>query len=347
MGFSAVYVHIPFCLQKCNYCDFLSYPGKLRAEVAEQYFSGLEREFILWQKKMGKNIFTQGENITVYFGGGTPSLMPVDLVAEIIAMVRQAAVSCRSTVGEITIEANPGTIDKTYLAALQKAGVTRISLGAQSFDDKDLAAMGRLHNASDIKGAVVFCMAAGFDNISLDLIANLPGQTVEKWLSNLEQAVALDPAHISCYGLHLSENTPWGRKQAAGQLLLPDEEVEIAMWQRGRTYLQQMGYEQYEISNFAKPGSVCRHNLNYWRRENYLGLGLGAASCYENHRWSNVETLENYAAMLQAEQLPVAFGEELTDAVVLAEGVVLGLRCMEGILFDQLEEKYGTNIRSL
>ena len=344
MGFAAVYVHIPFCLKKCNYCDFLSYPGKPDAAIINDYFIGWEQEFTLWQKKLAGNIFNPGDEVTVYFGGGTPSLMPVDLIESSIAMIRQAAASCRSTVGEITLEANPGTIDKIYLAGLRKAGVTRISLGAQSFDNQDLAAMGRLHTAADIGEAVALCREAGFQNISLDLIANLPGQTVETWLDNLKQAVALDPAHISCYGLHLSESSPWGRQQAAGKLLLPDEDVEIAMWQAGRSYLQQMGYRQYEISNFAKPGKECRHNLNYWRRENYLGLGLGAASCYENHRWSNAETLEAYASMLQEGQLPVAFHEELTNDVVLAEGIFLGLRCADGVSFANMKEKYGVDI---
>lgn len=345
MRFAAVYVHIPFCLQKCNYCDFLSFPGKPAPRVMDAYLSGLEKEFRLWQEKMTGKIFTSGTAVTVYFGGGTPSLMPVDFIGAVIAMVERAAVSCGGRASEITIEANPGTIDKNYLAGLRAAGVTRISLGAQSFDDQDLAAMGRIHTAQDIKEAVVMCQEAGFDNISLDLMANLPGQTVEKWRNNLKQAVALGVAHISCYGLHLSESSPWGKLQASRKLELPDEDKEIAIWQEGRDYLQQMGYRQYEISNFAKAARTCCHNLNYWRRENYLGLGLGAASCYDNYRWSNAETLEEYASYLQAGQLPVAFQEKLTDDVVLAEGIFLGLRCTDGVSFAAIKEKYGVDIR--
>ncbi len=344
MGFSAVYIHVPFCLQKCNYCDFLSFPGKPQAAVVWQYFDGLKKEFALYRERLNGAIFAPNSNVTIYFGGGTPSLMPVEFIAEIITMVKQAAADCGTNVIEITLEANPGTIAQSYLQGLKASGVSRISLGAQSFDDTDLAVMGRLHTAADIKEAVAFCRACGFDNVSLDLIANLPGQTVEKWLTNLQQAVALEVEHLSCYGLHLSEQSPWGKAYALGKLDLPDEDSEIAMWQAGRAYLQEQGYEQYEISNFARQGKACRHNLKYWRRENYLGLGLGAASCYGNYRWSNGETLTDYQGKLGKGRLPIAFQEMLTDEVVLAEGIFLGLRCTEGVSFDVMKAKYGVEI---
>ena len=346
LGFSAVYVHIPFCLKKCNYCDFLSYPGKPDAAIINDYFIGLEQEFTLWQKTPAGNIFNPGDEVTVYFGGGTPSLMPVDFIRDVIAMIAQAAAGCGAVISEVTIEANPGTLNQSYLTGLKAAGVTRISLGAQSFDKQDLREMGRLHTAVDTREAVALGRDCGFTNISLDLIANLPGQTVEKWLDNLKEAVALGVEHISCYGLHLSESSPWGRAYALGKLDLPDEDREIVMWQKGRAYLQEMGYKQYEISNFAKPGKECQHNLNYWRRENYLGLGLGAASCYGAHRWSNEMDIKSYLTILQEGRLPVGFQEALTADIVLAEGVFLGLRCTEGILYQEINEKYGVQMES-
>lgn len=347
MGFSAVYVHIPFCLQKCNYCDFLSFPGKPQAAVVRQYLDGLKKEFALYWERLNGAIFAPNSNVTIYFGGGTPSLMPVWFIAEVITMVNQAAADCETTVMEITLETNPGTIGQVYLQRLKEAGINRISLGAQSFDDTDLAAMGRLHTAADTKEAVAMCRGCGFDNVSLDLMANLPNQTVEKWLRNLQQAVALGVEHISCYGLHLSEESPWGKAYALDKLHLPDEDSEIAMWQEGRAYLQEMGYLQYEISNFARQGKACRHNVKYWQRENYLGLGLGASSCYGNYRWSNEETLTDYQGTLAKGRLPVAFQEILTDEVVLAEGVFLGLRCTEGVFFDVMKVKYGVEIATV
>lgn len=344
MGFSAVYVHIPFCLQKCRYCDFLSYPGQPPKEKIAQYLAGLKKEFVLWQETMAGPIFTPGSDVTVYFGGGTPSLLPAGFIGEMITMLEDATSRCGAILREVTMEMNPGTIDRPYLQALKAAGVTRVSLGVQSFSAEDLQRMGRIHSVSDSIQSVQFCKESGISNISLDLIYNLPGQTVEKWLYNLQQAVSLDIAHLSCYGLHLSEKSPWGKMLALGQLTLPAEEEEIAMWEKGRAYLQKNGFVQYEISNFAKQGKQCLHNLKYWQRENYLGLGIDAASCYGNYRWSNQENITQYFSALENHQLPVDFQEQLEDAVVLAEAVFLGLRCLDGVVFAQMKAKYRVDI---
>lgn len=347
MGFAAVYIHVPFCLKKCNYCDFLSYPGQPEKAVMKQYFEGLKKEFSLIKKMVSGKIFTPGSDITVYFGGGTPSLAPANLIETMVAMIKEEAVCSGAVLREITLEVNPGTIDEAYLKALKQAGVTRISIGIQSFNDADLRAMGRLHTAKDSMLAVELCRKTGFDNISLDLIYNLPEQTVEKWLLNLKQAVKLRVDHLSCYGLHLSHLSPWGRLQTEGKLTLPEEDTEVAMWQQGRAYLAQEGFLQYEISNFAKQGKQCVHNLKYWRRENYLGLGVGAASCYGRYRWANIDSLEAYLKNLEENYLPIGFQEELANEVVLAEGIFLGLRCTEGILFADIGAKYGVDIKNL
>lgn len=347
MGFAAVYIHVPFCLKKCNYCDFLSYPGQPEKAVMKQYFEGLKKEFSLIKKMVSGKIFTPGSDITVYFGGGTPSLAPANLIETMVAMIKEEAVCSGAVLREITLEVNPGTIDEAYLKALKQAGVTRISIGIQSFNDADLRAMGRLHTAKDSMLAVELCRKTGFDNISLDLIYNLPEQTVEKWLLNLKQAVKLRVDHLSCYGLHLSHLSPWGRLQTEGKLTLPEEDTEVAMWQQGRAYLAQEGFLQYEISNFAKQGKQCVHNLKYWRRENYLGLGVGAGSCYGRYRWANIDSLEAYLKNLEENYLPIGFQEELANEVVLAEGIFLGLRCTEGILFADIGAKYGVDIKNL
>ena len=347
MGFAAVYVHVPFCLRKCQYCDFLSYPGKPKTDVMAEYTNQIKKEFILWQNIMAKTpIFTPGENITVYFGGGTPSLMPPAFFREILKQIADIAATCGARVDEVTVEINPGTVDISYLTALKEAGVNRISIGVQSFYDKDLALMGRIHKGVDAAVAVKLCRECGFDNVSLDLIYDLPGQTVVSWLENLKQAVSLGIEHLSCYGLHLSSQSPWGLCYEKGMLSLPDEEEEVAMWAAGREFLQNQGFAQYEISNFAKTGRECRHNLKYWHRENYLGLGLGAASCYREHRWSNQETFVLYEAALAKQTVPIDFHEVLTPEVLWAEGVFLGLRCLAGIDFAHFRAKYGVDISS-
>ena len=333
MAFSYLYLHIPFCLSKCNYCDFLSFAGSSSADRA-QYADLLLRELQYWLDRGAIQ-----ELKTVYFGGGTPSLMAAEDMGKILAKLPLAKNA------EITLEANPATVDLPQLRALRQTGFNRISIGGQSFDEVLLTSMGRIHNKKDCLETVQFARQAGFTNINLDLMYGLPGQTGTSWRQTLQEAVALAPEHISVYGLRLEEDTPWGMAYAAGQLALPAEEDVLLFWQMVREFLPQHGYENYEIANFAKSGYACRHNLAYWHREDYLGLGLAAASCQKETRWVNTNSLEAYRIALAAGEKPPHEEETLTCEQVLAEKIFLGLRLKEGVCLTKLPREFDLDVR--
>ncbi len=325
----ALYVHVPFCLRKCNYCDFYSLPVQGKAALFSRYPLLLEGELALWQEKEDLSGLA-----TVYFGGGTPSLLEPAAVAHFLQKLPAAP-------EEITLEANPETLDRDKLAAFRAAGVNRLSLGAQSFHPARLGEMGRGHTPDQTRAALENARAAGFRNIGLDLIYGLPGQTPEEWAADLEQTLALEPEHISLYGLTVSRECPWGR---AGVAPLDDDGqadlVEMAMDRLARA-----GFRHYEIANFAKPGYASRHNTAYWQRENYLGLGPAAASCIAAHRWVNLADLDAWAAALENGKLPLAADETLTIDQVIAEGMFLGLRLRDGIDCAAFLVQYGVDPR--
>ena len=260
MRIDALYIHIPFCLRKCNYCDFVSFPRSGREELFAAYHGLLEQELELWRREADLTRIS-----TVYFGGGTPSLLAADTVSRLLGRL--------PAVTECTLEANPETVDLPRLAAFRQAGIDRLSLGVQSFDAELLRAMGRGHDGEQAARAVSLARQAGFDNISLDLIYGLPGQTVAQWRDSLERAAELAPEHISLYGLTIHENTPWGEALAAGRLEAPDDDLAADMLELALDFLPEQGFVQYEIANFARPGRESRHNCAYWQRDNYLGLG--------------------------------------------------------------------------
>ena len=333
MKISSVYLHIPFCLRKCYYCDFASFPLPGRERELADYPSLLHKELELWQEEAAD--FAALE--TVYLGGGTPSLLPPDTVADIL--------SSFPPVQEITLEANPETVDAAKLQAFRDAGVNRLSLGVQSFHDTLLSAMGRGHSGAQAKSAVTAARSAGFTNVSIDLIYGLPGQTLQQWREDLEDALSLTTEHISLYGLSLHEGTPWGDLEAKGELFAADEDTSADMLELAVSILKQQGFHHYEISNFARPGWESRHNTAYWQRKNYLGLGVAAASCLLNRRFDNVRDFDAYQSSLIQGKRPVAVEEILTMEQVLAEAVFLGLRMTEGISFVRFEENYGVNPR--
>lgn len=336
---SHIYIHIPFCARKCNYCDFISYPGQT-PEVMAAYCRRLEEEM-----KLAAGMWQPGPAVTVFLGGGTPTILAAELLEGILVAVERYF--DRQPGAEVSVEANPGTITLEKLLVLRSAGVNRLSLGVQSFDDRLLKAMGRIHCRRDIYQAYHLARRAGFTNINLDLIFGLPGQTLVNWQATLREAIALQPEHLAAYSLQMEEDTPWGRLAAAGNLNLPGEELELAMYQEAREKLSVAGYQQYEISNFARPGHRCRHNLNYWLNHPYLGLGAAAASFWQGERWQNYSNLEQYGAALSAGRLPRAGVEVLTPRQQMAETMFMGLRLLAGVNLQAFRQRFGKDARDV
>ena len=330
MRIDSLYVHIPFCLRKCNYCDFVSFPAAECGELYAAYPDLLERELALWQ---GKADLTRLS--TVYFGGGTPSLMEPEAIGRLLSLL--------PPVTECTLEANPETVDQARLIAFREAGVDRLSLGAQSFDPDLLSAMGRGHDGERTAHAVREARQAGFDNISLDLIYGLPGQGIDQWRDSLERAVELSPEHVSLYGLTIHPDTPWGRALDAGSLAAPDDDLAADMLELAMDYLPRQGFDQYEIANFARPGRESRHNCAYWQRDNYLGLGIAAASCLNDHRFANTPDPQIYAEAIRQGRLPWAEDEHYDIEQIMGEAMFLGLRLLRGVDVAAFEQRYGVS----
>ncbi|MGB9859145.1 MAG: radical SAM family heme chaperone HemW [Moorellaceae bacterium] len=331
-----LYIHLPFCRKKCHYCDFHSYPG-VSASGVRRYLQALTREMELVAAAL-----RPGKADTLYLGGGTPTYLSGGDLLGLISRVRNI-LGIEET-AEITLEANPGTVTLPKLKALRAVGVNRLSLGAQSFNDNMLRAMGRIHRTEEIYQAFDWARKAGFENINLDLIYGLPGQSLSDWEDTLNRALALEPEHLSTYALELTPETVWGRRQAAGKLRPAAEEEVVAMYDRARAKLRAAGYEQYEISNFARPGWECRHNLVYWENRPYLGLGAGAASHWEGERWQNYASLEAYCEAVEKGKWPIAEREILTRRQQMAETVFLGLRLLRGLSLKEFRNRFGEEL---
>ncbi|MDO4732910.1 MAG: radical SAM family heme chaperone HemW [Bacillota bacterium] len=326
---TSLYIHVPFCLRKCNYCDFYSLPVSAAGNLFQEYPRLLEKELSLWQEQLEAGPFS-----TIYFGGGTPSLLEADSLHHFLSLLKTEQ-------AEITLEANPESLNARRLLAFREAGINRLSLGAQSFVPGQLEAMGRGHSPEQTRQAVQDARKAGFENIGLDLIFGLPGQSLVDWEAELEAALALETEHISLYGLTISRDCPWGE---AGQQPLNDD-LQADMLELAIEKLNRAGILQYEIANFARPGFASRHNRAYWRRENYLGLGPAAAGCIRNHRWNNANDLPRWAAAIEKGELPLEGEELLSMDQVIAEAMFLGLRLLEGISCPDFAAQYGLDPR--
>lgn len=327
---NGLYIHIPFCIKKCGYCDFVSYENRLFE--GEQYVNALLSEM---EQYRGTEVDT------VYIGGGTPTALPPHLLIRILLGVKE---NFRILSGaEITVEANPGTCDKAYFEKLRDAGVNRISLGVQSFVDEELKALGRIHSAEEAKTAVYAAKDAGIQNVSLDLMFSLPGQTVESFLYSIKEAISLDPAHISSYSLIVCENTPIEQAVSQGKLTLPDEDTDRELYALLVDTLKQAGYHRYEFSNFAKPGREARHNTKYWTRDPYIGLGAAAHSFWEDKRFENPPCLSDYYAVCRGKRIRES--ESVTEKDAMAEFMFLGLRLTEqGISKQEFFRSFGISI---
>lgn len=336
-----LYIHIPFCISKCNYCDFYSIAGA-DEEKKDRYVSALVKHMQEYKIQTKNNIVS-----SVYIGGGTPSLLTDEQIKTIIKAVKKNfRLSSRC---EISMEVNPGTVDAKKLKLLNKLGINRLSIGAQSFDDGELSICGRRHSAGDIYSCIDDARTAGFDNISLDLIYGLPGQTNEKMFDSLETAVKLNADHISLYGLKIEEGTPfWYSRHELG---LPDEDTECEMYFSAIEYLKHAGYRQYEISNFAKRHKACKHNLKYWNCDEYIGFGPAAHSYFGGKRFSFKRDINLYIDSFDENKRP---SETLIDEYVdippqarIAEYVMLRFRLHEGVNLAKFKKKFGRSFEAL
>ncbi len=327
-----LYIHIPFCVRKCEYCDFLSW--STGEEEREQYVKALLLEIESYRE------FAKGYRVsTVFIGGGTPSVLLPEQMERILQKIYEVFELEKRP--EITIEVNPGTVDEKKLQCYKENGINRLSMGLQSVNDEKLRLLGRIHTYRDFVESYELARKVGFDNISLDLISSIPGQNLQEWKKELETAAAQNPEHISVYQLIIEEGTPFYERYAEHPELLPDEETsrEIYLW-TGK-FLKEAGYEQYEISNYTKSGKESRHNLKYWERGDYLGLGLGAASMVRNIRMSNTKDMKTY---LERCTQPKTMREDvqfLEEPRQMEEFMFLGLRKTRGVSKKEFRRTFG------
>jgi oxygen-independent coproporphyrinogen-3 oxidase len=347
METAGCYVHIPFCVRKCAYCDFNSYSGYTDSGVA-RYVAALEREIRSTSPLHPVDVsraFAPSRCVdTIFFGGGTPTAIPaVDEARLLKAVMESLPVSPEA---EITTEANPGTMDTRHLAVLREAGFNRISFGVQSFDPGLLKTLDRIHSADEGKNAVRAARDAGFENVSIDLMFALPRQAKSQWQATLDQAFALGTDHISLYSLIVEEGTGFYTLYRKGRLPLPDEDTAAEMFQMAIDSAEAAGFVQYEISNFARPGRECRHNVHYWRNEPYYGFGCGAVSYLDGSRCTRVKSPVKYAEMVDAGADLVIDCETSTPVDAMAETMMLGLRLTrEGIDCVRFAQRFGVDPR--
>lgn len=321
---TGLYIHIPFCKKKCIYCDFVSYGG--REDSLPSYLDALKKEAEEYKnEKIG----------TVFIGGGTPSLLSSKQMTDLVDFAAKNFFIENNA--EITVECNPQSVTDEKMRAYKYAGINRISMGAQSLSDSVLKDLGRAHTLSELENAVLSIKKAGFCSFNLDLISALPGQSTAMWAETLNKAVLYEPAHISCYSLTVEPETPLGKAVAEGRVTLPDEDCEREMYYKTREILKKNGYEQYEISNYAKSGFECRHNINYWECGEYIGLGCGAHSYFNGARYSNTKLLKGY---LSGESLRCDY-TRLTKADAVEERIMLGLRMNRGVDIHRFEKDFG------
>ena len=342
----SLYVHIPFCLRKCRYCDFLSAP---QTDIdRERYVKALIREI-----KTQKDCLAGRPVDTVFFGGGTPSVLSAEQIGRIIDALREVFLILPDA--EVSLETNPGTADFEKLSAFKEAGINRLSMGVQSMHDEELHLLGRIHTAEQALEAFKTARAAGFDNINIDLMSALPGQTFDSWADSLRQAVEWRPEHISAYSLIIEPGTPFSALYEAGELPpLPDEETDRKMYHYTREYLAQHGYGRYEISNYALKGRECRHNSGYWTGHPYLGFGIGAASYVNEARFSNIPDFETYIVEMEKAGIPAEIEQVygnvrteihlLTEQEKMEEFMFLGLRMTAGVKTSDFASRFGKSL---
>jgi oxygen-independent coproporphyrinogen-3 oxidase len=368
---AGIYIHIPFCRSRCSYCDFAT--GAYEGQLAERYVSALTQEISTFRlapaadsddahdaptdapagearadapRVASRSDVDSVDTVdTIYFGGGTPSLLTPVQVGRILRAVGERFRVAPDA--EVTLEMNPGTVTPESVAGYREAGVNRASFGLQTFDDEQLRRLGRTHTAADARRTLRLLREAGFDNVSFDLIAGLPGQTLAEWARNMDDALALRPAHLSLYLLEVHEGTPLAAQLREGRWPQPDPDVAARMYQLLIERTRAAGYEHYEISNFCQPGREARHNLKYWTNAPYYGFGSSAHS-YDGarRRWSNERDAARYVELLETSGAAVVETNELTARDAGAEALFLGLRLMRGVDLRAHQTRFGTDVRS-
>jgi oxygen-independent coproporphyrinogen-3 oxidase len=333
-----IYIHLPICMTRCNYCDFYS---QTDMSVEDSLAAGIHKELKLVADKSGETAVE-----TIYIGGGTPSCLKTESLTKLLRAVDDHFGRIRGdSLSEITIEANPDDVTAEKLTQYKQMGINRISLGAQSFLNRELQFLNRRHTAAQNRQAIESIMAAGFDNFSLDLIFGLPGQTSRDFMDSLEQALQFGPKHISLYCLTYEKGTELYRMMTCGEIEPLGDEMQVRIFGDAIEALSEAGYIGYEISNFAWPGYECRHNLNYWKMGDYLGFGPSAHSSMNNRRWSNYADLEKYLLCAQKNTLPIEFEEEINPDLRKDEFIMLSLRLKEGIDLEKYKKISGKDLR--
>ena len=348
----SLYFHIPFCVHRCAYCDFNTYAGQDASMPA--YVDALVREIETVARSAPERLPVH----TIFFGGGTPSLLASDQFDQILQSVQRHFNVLPSDKSETSLEANPGTVTPVSLRDLRRLGFNRISFGVQSAHPDELRQLERIHDFFDVIESVKWARQAGFENLNLDLIYGLPGQTLSRWQESLRRAVELGSEHLSLYALTIEQGTPYGRWAARGLMPVPDPDLAADMYEWSSEYLQGQGYEQYEISNWAKPGYQCRHNLQYWRNLPYLGFGAGAHGCAKGLRISNVLRIKIYIDHLSPDPLipdglfplsPATVSQtRLTPRVEMQETLMVGLRLtQEGVSATEFQARFGLELQNV
>jgi oxygen-independent coproporphyrinogen-3 oxidase len=330
-----LYIHIPFCIKKCDYCDFYSVAA---LASMPDFINALIEEMGMYQEA-----FESFD--TVYLGGGTPSILPLNQVERILNGVRSHFNLLANT--EITLEANPGDLNLAYLTSLRNLGVNRLNIGVQSFNEEILKFLGRRHSLQDVLSSINGARKAGFENVGLDLIYGVPGQTLESWLKTLESALEFSPEHLSCYQLTMEPHTPLGSRHQRGEFSLPNVDLQYELFMKTSETLEEAGYVHYEVSNFAK-GMVfaSKHNQKYWDHTPYLGLGPAAHSFLNNQRWWNHRSVDRYLSAIKKGAKPTEGTEELSLEQLQLEAFYLGMRTKKGICIQEFSERYFWDILS-
>jgi len=328
-----LYIHIPFCLSKCLYCDFYS---STSLSALPLYLDALFKEMATH-----RNRFKPFD--TVYIGGGTPSLLSPQQLESILVRIRENFDLISNT--EITIETNPADLNRSYLESIREIGISRINIGVQSFDQEVLAFLGRRHSVKQAISTIEASRKAGFHNIGLDLIYGVSGQSIDSWLDTLKEAVAFSPEHLSCYQLTLEAGTPLGKRCQAGELSIPGEELQYEFFMKTSQFLEGAGYIHYEVSNFARETELAsRHNQKYWDHSPYLGLGPAAHSFHDNRRWWNHRSIDQYITAINAGNLPIEEIETLTIDQLRLEALYLGLRTRKGFYLEDFKNQYDCDL---
>ena len=336
---ASLYLHIPYCEKKCIYCDFYSIENM---NSMEQFLTALEKEIRMYAGR-----FSQGDAVdTIFFGGGTPSLLPPSTMGRILTALRSNYPI--RTDAEITVETNPGTVDVERLRGYRSLGVNRLSIGIQSLHPHELAFLSRIHTSEEAVQCVENAYRAGFENVSVDLIFSLPNQTLEQWNENLRRAIALEPKHISAYSLIVEEHTPLFTMVQNKMVSPLPEGLDAEIYESTIETMAEYGYQQYEISNYAKPGYECRHNKNYWNHSNYLSFGPSAHSFWkegptQGSRWWNVRSIAQYCESIGKDEFPLGGSEGVDKDMMFSEAIFLGLRTGE-LNVAMLQQLYGVDI---